>query len=114
MRFHCFVCGIVLAKTRNLTVRVDKELYDEIEKTADQENVDKSTVARGLLLAGLKESRKRRALEKYRDGSCTLWKAAEIADVSLREMMDMVIEARIPLHITSSDVEEAWREAFEG
>ena len=105
--------GVVLSKTRNLTVRVDEEIYDEIEKTANRENVDKSTIARGLLEAGLREARRRRGLELYRVGSCTLWKAAEVAGVSLREMMDLVVEARIPLHISSDDVDEAWREAFE-
>jgi len=102
-----------LAKTRNLTVRVDEETYREIEETADLENVDKSTVARGLLEAGIKEAKKRRALEMFREGSCTLWKAAEVAGVSLRRMMDLVVGERVPLHITSDDVDEAWREAFE-
>jgi len=114
MRCYCFVCGwFSLAKTRNLTVRVDEETYREIEETADLENVDKSTVARGLLEAGIKEAKKRRALEMFREGSCTLWKAAEVAGVSLRKMMDLVVGERVPLHITSDDVDEAWREAFE-
>jgi predicted HTH domain antitoxin len=102
-----------LEKTRNLTVRIDEDTYREIEETADQENVDKSTIARGLLKAGLSEARKKRGLEMYRRGTCTLWKAAEVAGVSLRGMMDLVIEERTPLHITSDDVDEAWRDAFE-
>ncbi len=102
-----------MAKTRNLTVRVDEDIYREIEETADLENVDKSTVARGLLETGIKEAKKRRGIEQYRAGSTTLWKAAEVAGVSLREMMNLIVEARIPMHITPDDVELAWREAFE-
>ena len=102
-----------MAKTRNLTVRVDEATYREIEEAADLDNVDKSTIARGLLEAGIKEAKKKRALEMFRTGSCTLWKAAEAAGVSLREMMDLVTEAKAPLHITPDDVDEAWREAFE-
>jgi predicted HTH domain antitoxin len=105
--------GGFLAKTRNLTVRVDEEIYREIGETADLENVDKSTIARGLLETGIKEAKKRRGIELYRAGSTTIWKAAEVADVSLREMMDLIVEARIPMHITPDDVELAWREAFE-
>jgi predicted HTH domain antitoxin len=106
--------GVVLSKTRNLTVRVDEELYNEIEETADRENVDKSTVARGWLETGLREARQRRGVELYRLGECSLWKAAGVAGVSLREMMDLLVESRVPLHISSDDVEKAWREAFEG
>ncbi len=102
-----------MAKTRNLTVRVDEETYREIEETADEENVDKSTIARGLLETGIKEAKKKRALGMYREGSCTLWKAAEVAGVSLREMMNLLVEERIPLHVTPDDVDKAWREAFE-
>jgi len=102
-----------LAKTRNLTVRVDEETYREIEETADLENVNKSTLARGLLEFGIRDVKKRRALVMYREGSCTLWKAAEVAGVSIREMMDLIVKDKVPLHITSDDVDEAWREAFE-
>lgn len=102
-----------MAKTRDLTVKVDEETYMEIEAEAEQENVDKSTVAGGLLKMGLRMAKKRRALEMYRTGSCTLWKAAEVAGVSLREMMTLIEENRIPLRITPGDVEEAWREALE-
>ncbi|MFP3952311.1 MAG: UPF0175 family protein [Candidatus Bathyarchaeia archaeon] len=102
-----------MTETRDLTVRVDKETYVEIEQEAEQENVDKSTAARGLLKMGLRMARKRRALKMYRAGSCSMWKAAEVAGVSLREMMDLLEEKRIPLRITPEDVDEAWREALE-
>ena len=102
-----------MAKTRNLTVRIDEETYKEIEKTADIENVDKSTVARGLLEIGIREQKKKRALETYREGACTLWKAAELAGTSLREMMDLIEKEQVPLRITPDDVDLAWRDAFE-
>ena len=115
MRFYIFVCGcIVLGKMRNLTVRVDEATFRDIEEAAELENVDRSTVARAFLKIGIKEARNRRALEMYREGKCTLWKAAQLADVPLREMMEMVEENKVPLHISPEDVDEAWREALEG
>lgn len=98
---------------RNLTVRVDEDTFRDIEEAAALENVDRSTVARGLLKIGIRETRKKRALEMYRNGKCTLWKAAQLADVPLREMMELAEEKKIPLHISPEDVDEAWREAFE-
>jgi predicted HTH domain antitoxin len=98
---------------KNLTFRIDEETYREIEETADRENMDKSTVARRLLKAGIEEARKSRALKQYREGKWSLWKAAGEAGISLREMMDLLMENRIPMNITLEDVDEAWREALE-
>lgn len=98
---------------RNLTVRVDEATFRDIEEAARLEDVDRSTVTRVFLKIGIRETRKKRALEVYRDGKCTLWRAAQLADVPLREMMELVEENRIPLHVSPEDVDEAWREAFE-
>ena len=102
-----------LSKMRNLTVRIDDKTYRDIEETANLDNVDRSTVARNLLKIGLRETKKQRALEKYRKREYTLWKASQVAETSLREMMALIEEHKIPLHITPEDVEDAWREAFE-
>jgi len=53
----------IMAKTRNLTVRLGKELVKEIEEEALQEKTDKSTVARKLIALGIEQTRKARALE---------------------------------------------------
>jgi len=98
---------------KNLTVRVDEETLGEIERVAKADRVDRSTVARDLLKIGIRETRKKRALELYRKGKCTLWRAAQLADVPLREMIELVTEDKAPMHITPEDVDEAWREAFE-
>lgn len=102
-----------MSKTRNLTVRLNEEIFREIERVAEWDNSDRSTVARRLLMIGIREAKKNRALNMYRDGKCTLWKAAQLAGVPLREMIELVEEKKTPLHISPEDVDEAWREAFE-
>ncbi len=98
---------------RNLTVRVDEETYKGIDEAAETEKVDRSTATRRLLEAGLADYRKRKALDAYRGGACTLWKAAQTAGLSVREMMMLAEAEKIPVHITSEDVDEAWRLALE-
>jgi hypothetical protein len=85
----------------------------KIEQEARREKTDKSTVVRKSLAIGLHETRKRRALEDYRKGMCTIWQASAEAGISLREMMGLVCAERIPLHISPADVDRAWREAIE-
>lgn len=102
-----------MSKSQNLTVRLEKELIREIEQEAAFEKTDKSTVARRMIAVGIDQARKTRALEKYRKGKCTLWKAAEQAGIPLREMIELLHKERIPIHISPEDVDEAWREAVE-
>ena len=102
-----------MSKTQNLTVRLEKELVRKIEQEALYEKTDKSTVARKLIAAGIEEARKKRAVEEYRKGRCTIWKASEKAGIPLREMIELLYRERIPMHLSPEDVDEAWREAVE-
>jgi len=102
-----------MAKTQNLTVRLERELIKKIEEEAHQEKTDKSSVARKLIAIGIEQTKKARALEEYRKGRCTIWKASEKAGVSLREIIDLLRHEKIPLRLSPEDVDHAWREAFE-
>jgi len=102
-----------MTKTQNLTVRLDRELLKKIEQEAREEATDKSTIARRLITIGIRQAQKARAVEDYRRGRCTIWKASQLAGISLREMMETLRRERIPLHLSPEDVDEAWREALE-
>jgi predicted HTH domain antitoxin len=93
-------------------VRLDKVLIKQIEEEAQQEKTDKSTVARKLIALGIEQTRRARAIEDYRKGRCTVWKASEKAGVSLREMMELLRGEKIPLHLSPEDADQAWREAL--
>jgi predicted HTH domain antitoxin len=102
-----------MSRTRNLTVRLESDLIKKIEEEAQHEKTDKSTVARKLIAEGIAQTRKTRAVEDYRKGKCTIWKASEKAGIPLREMMELLRREKIPFHISPEDVDEAWREAVE-
>jgi len=101
-----------MSKTQNLTVRLDKALIKEIEEEAQQEKTDKSTITRKLIALGIEQARRARAIEDYRKGRCTVWKASERAGLSLREMMELLRGEKIPLHLSPEDADQAWREAL--
>lgn len=102
-----------MTKTQNLTVRLDEELVRKIEEEAQREKTDKSAVARKLITVGIEQTLKAHALEDYRRGRCTIWKASEKAGIPLREMMELLRREKIPLHLSPEDVDQAWREALE-
>ncbi|WP_455280940.1 UPF0175 family protein [[Eubacterium] cellulosolvens] len=68
--------------------------------------MDKSTAIRRILEMGINEWKKKRAIELYRAEKITLWKASEIAGVSLREMLNELNRLRIVMHVAAKELEE--------
>jgi len=50
------------------SVRLPKEIVEEIEKLSKEEGIDKGTLIRKLIAESLKEYKIKRALELYREG----------------------------------------------
>lgn len=91
---------------KTVAARIPVELEEEIFRFMKEEGLDKSTAIRRILEIGVGEWKRRRAIELYRSGKVTLWKASEIWAVSLREMLDELNRLRIITHVTPKDIEE--------
>ena len=105
--YMCAIGSIVYVVWMSLeavTTRLPREMLKEVERLAQREKVDRSELIRRLLDFALRQKRVEEALEAYRDGAVTLWKAAEMADTSLREMMDLARVKRIPVPYTLDDL----------
>jgi len=89
-----------------LAARVSKEVSDLIAEISAEEKLDRSSVVRRLLDIGVREWRTRNALERYGRGSVTLPRAAELAGVSIYEMIAILEERKIPYRYDLSDLEE--------
>lgn len=85
-----------------------------IEKLAQTSLVDRSELIRRLLDIGLREMLLERALDAYRRRSVSLWKAAEMAQVTLREMIDAADKAMIPISYDVKDLERDFELVNEG
>ncbi len=88
-----------------VTTRLPHETLDEIEEIARREQIDRSELIRRLLDAALRQRRLEEAVNAYRDGKVTLWKASELAGISLRAMMDVVKDRKITMQYNVEDLE---------
>ena len=78
------------------TIRLPEELSVKINYRAKKEDIDESDAIRQLIKLGLKEY----AINLYRDRKITLREASELAGVSLREMLDLLMEHGIAGNVT--------------
>lgn len=90
---------------KTVTARLPPEVLEEIEGIAERERIDRSEIIRRLLDQALALRRIDEAVETYRNGKVTLWRAAEMAGVSLREMMNIINERKIELNYTIEDLD---------
>jgi predicted HTH domain antitoxin len=87
-----------------VTARLPREMLREVERLAEEMKVDRSELIRRLLGSALQEKRVEKAILAYREGNVTLWKAADMAGLSLREMMKLASEKKIPVSYTLEDL----------
>ena len=86
-----------------LTARVPEELVEELDRVSKEEQLDKSTVVRRLLVNSLSVWRENKAVELYQKGLISAEKAAHYGKVSLWRFFDLLKEKGV---FISYDVEE--------
>lgn len=96
--------------TEFISFRTKKELRELAEHLASLESRKLSDEFREIFRTGIAEKRKQVAIEKYRNGEVSLGKAAEIAGLSLWEMLELLREYRVELNLETEDIVKAAEE----
>lgn len=70
-----------------LGARLDREVIGMVEKTAKEEQPDKTRALRELIILGRQQLLLRKYLYLYRRGGCSIDKAALAVGITINEMM---------------------------
>ncbi|MCW4007363.1 MAG: UPF0175 family protein [Candidatus Bathyarchaeota archaeon] len=92
--------------TEVVSARLPKEKARLVEEIAKEEKVDKSTILEKAVEHYAREWKLKKALEMYRDGQITLSRAAEIAEISIWEIIDLLAQKKVNLQYSADDLEE--------
>lgn len=98
-----------MSNKKFLGLRIEPQVYEIVNKVANEENVDKTKAVKLLVLAGWKERKLEKALEQYRKGIISLDKAAEIAGLTMNEMMQQAAANGIRSEETIEEFREGLR-----
>ena len=93
--------------TITLSTRLDKNEAGKIDKLASDLGLDRGALLKQLIRKGLKDIQTERALDAYRRGTITLSRAAEIAELTLRDILLLLPEESMELNY---DVRELRRD----
>ena len=86
-------------------MRLPREMIEELDRLSREEGVDRGTLVRRLLSDALREYKIKRALEMYRRGKISLWKAAELAGITYREALEELKRRNIPFRYGREELE---------
>ena len=92
--------------TEVISTRISEDLAKDLEEIEKEEMTDRATVIRKLLKRAIELWKMERSLRLYQEGKITLWRAARLAGITLREMMEQAATKRIQLKYTAKDLEE--------
>jgi predicted HTH domain antitoxin len=93
--------------TITLSARLASDEARKIDELAADLGLDRGALLKQLIRKGLKDIQTERALDAYRHGTITLSRAAEIAELSLRDILLRLPEESIELNY---DVRELQRD----
>lgn len=71
----------------NLSVRMNKEMFDELDRIADLLGVDRATIVRKIIDTGIEQQKIEVAINLYQKGD-TLERAANISGASLWDLFE--------------------------
>lgn len=84
-----------MSETEYLGARLERDIVKMVEKTAKEENIDKTKALKELIILGRKQLLIQKQIDLYRKGQCSIDKAAEIVGIPVTEMMREAVKAGI-------------------
>ncbi|MBA7523515.1 hypothetical protein ES705_15642 [subsurface metagenome] len=89
--------------TKQMNLRLDEELIKEFEELAENENLDRSALIKKGLIEGIQQERFNFAIKKYVLKEISLERAAEIAKISIHELLDKITQLGISSNLAIED-----------
>ena len=97
--------------TCNISVRLDEELVQQIDKLADMENLDRSQLLRHIFKEGIEQYRLELAVKQHAEDELTVSEAAALAEIPVGELMDKLVERGIQNDLSIEDLEDSLEHA---
>ncbi|MDI6902727.1 MAG: hypothetical protein QMC77_03240 [Methanocellales archaeon] len=92
-----------------MSVRIPDDIMEYVSKKAKSMRLDKSSMARMLLVKGVEETKKEEAVEQYKKGKMTLLEAARYVGVDIYTMAEMLIERGVYSSGTEDTLEKSFK-----
>jgi predicted HTH domain antitoxin len=91
--------------TEQLNLRINKEIIRELEKLAEETNLDRAVLAKKILIEGIQREKLNLVIQKYIHKEISIERASEISGLSLYELIEIFSKLGIPSNLTIEDIQ---------
>jgi len=91
-------------KTTALSVRMNESEAQQVDACAKQSGLDRSALLKQLIRTGLKQYKMEQAVRAYRAQEISLSRAAEIADIDIRDFLSRMKTTGLELNYGIDDL----------
>jgi len=92
--------------TATITTRVEEKLLQEIDQLSKENQMDRSSFLRNLIVEGLGIEKEKKVLKMYKDRKISMAKAAEMLEIDLWQMIDIIKREKIYLDYSEEELKE--------
>ena len=89
----------------SLGVRLDKKVVEELNRIADEEHEDRTTVIRKLIADAIGNYKKDKVLRKYEQGRISISRAAEDTGLTVGEIEEYMVRRGYKSKYSTLDLE---------
>lgn len=103
--FNTFASNVSIMPAETVTTRLSKDEIEKLDWLAEHFRTSRSEILRRVIDEGLENILIEHVLRMYQKGEITLWRAAELADISISRMMEEARKRGIAHQYTVADLE---------
>jgi predicted HTH domain antitoxin len=96
----------------DISFKTSREIENKIDILVNGFHQDKSEIIKNIIQTGLQQILTDFSIGQFTRKKVSMEKAAEIAGISIREMIDILNEKGLPLHISEKSIKEDFEAAM--
>ena len=92
--------------TATVSTRIDENILLEIDELSKERQMDRASLLRNLIVEGLAIEKKKKVLNMYKERKISMAKAAEMLNIDLWQMIDIIKEENLYIDYTEEELKE--------
>ena len=92
--------------TATITTRVEEKVLAEIDQLSKENQMDRASFLRNLIVEGLAMEKEKKVLKMYKNKKISLAKAAEMLGIDLWQAIDIIKREKMYLDYSEEELKE--------
>ena len=92
--------------TATVSTRIEENILSEIDELSKEKQMDRASLLRNLIVEGLSIEKEKKVLGMYKERRISMAKAAEMLNIDIWQMIDLIKEENLYIDYSQEELEE--------